>query len=149
MIVEWKAGFCCDVESIDEQHKALVGLIATLHRAMVEGRVKAEMAEIIENLIFYARYHFAWEEQWFDQHGFKGLAAHSAEHERLTREVLLLQSRLQEGKLVAGMPVMRLLQDWLVSHIEQRDKADVASALHSAQQTETDPQHQTFEQVAD
>ncbi len=149
MILEWKAGFCCGVESIDEQHKALVGLIATLHRAMVEGRAEAEMAEIIENLVFYTRYHFAWEEQWLDQHGFRGLAAHSADHERLTRECLLLQSRLREGKLVAGMPVMRLLQDWLVSHIERRDKAAVASVFPSAQQTETDPRPQAFEHVAD
>lgn len=149
MIVEWKPGFCCGVESIDEQHKSLVGLIATLNAAMAEGRTNAEVAEIIENLVFYTRYHFAWEEQWLDQHGFKGLAAHSADHERLTREVLLLQSRLQEGKLVAGMPLMRLLQDWLLNHIDQRDRAAVASVLQNAQQTEPIAQPQAFEQVAD
>ncbi|MGD0578512.1 MAG: bacteriohemerythrin [Bryobacteraceae bacterium] len=149
MIVEWKPSFCCGVESIDEQHKALVGLIATLQRAMAEARVKEEVGEIVENLVFYTRYHFAWEEQWLDQHGFKGLAAHMAEHERLTHEVLQLQGRLQEGKLIAGMPLMRLLQDWLLSHIDQRDKTAVASVLREQKAAELQSSPRALEKVAD
>lgn len=149
MIVEWKPSFCCGVESIDEQHQALVGLIATLQRAMAEARVKEEVGEIVENLVFYTRYHFAWEEQWLDQHGFKGLAAHMAEHERLTHEVLQLQSRLQEGKLIAGMPLMRLLQDWLLSHIDQRDKSAVASVLRDQKAAEPQPYPRALENIAD
>src|SRR5208337_3454308 len=109
MMVEWKSSFCCGVESIDEQHKALVGLIVKLQQAMAEGRARQEVEEVVEHLVFYTRYHFAWEEQWFDQHGFKGLAAHMAEHERVTNEVSQLQARLQEDKLVGAMPLMRLL----------------------------------------
>src|SRR5271157_1841395 len=129
MIAKWKSSYCCGVESIDEQHKALVELIFKLQRAMAEGRARQEADETIESLVFYVRYHFAWEEQWYDQQGFKGLAAHSAEHELLTRDILQLQTRLQEGKLVAAIPLMRLLQEWLLTHIEESDKSAVASVL--------------------
>ena len=149
MIAEWKPSYSCGVESLDEQHTALVGLNATLQQAMADARVKEEVAEMIENLLFYTRYHFAWEEQWLDQHGFKGLAAHMAEHERLTHEVLQLQARLREGKVISGMPLMRLLQEWLVSHIDQRDKAAVASAL-GAQHLAAYPAYpRALENVAD
>src|ERR1035438_1936619 len=146
MIVEWKPSFCCGVESIDEQHKALVALIVNLQRAMAEGRARQEVDQTIENLVFYLRYHFAWEEQWYDQHGFKGLAAHTAEHELLTRDVIQLQIRLQEGKLVAAMPLMRLLQDWLLTHIEQSDKSAVASALRGQNADAPDQCSRAFEQ---
>jgi hemerythrin-like metal-binding protein len=149
MIVEWKPNLCCGVDSIDEQHKALLGLIATLHEAMAEGRAKAEVAEIVENLLFYTRYHFAWEEQWLDQHRFKGLAAHSADHERLTREVLALQNRLQGGKRVAAMPLMRLFQDWMLSHIDQRDKAAVAAVFENPLQSDLAAPPRAFQHVAD
>jgi len=96
-----------------------------------EGRARQEVDETIENLVFYVRYHFAWEEQWYDQHGFKGLAAHTAEHELLTRDVIQLQTRLQEGKLVAAVPLMRLLQGWLLTHIDGSDKAAVAAVLRA------------------
>ena len=148
MIVEWKPSFCCGVESIDEQHKALVALIVNLQRAMAEGRARQEVDQTIENLVFYVRYHFAWEEQWYDQHGFKGLAAHTAEHELLTRDVIQLQIRLQEGKLVAAMPLMRLLQDWLLTHIEQSDKSAVASALRGQNADAPDQCSRAFEQCS-
>jgi hemerythrin-like metal-binding protein len=148
MIVEWKPSFCCGVESIDEQHKALVALIVNLQRAMAEGRARQEVDQTIENLVFYLRYHFAWEEQWYDQHGFKGLAAHTAEHELLTRDVIQLQIRLQEGKLVAAMPLMRLLQDWLLTHIEQSDKSAVASALRGQNADAPDQCSRAFEQCS-
>jgi len=149
MIAEWKPSYSCGVESIDEQHKALVELITTLQRAMAEARVKEEVSEIIENLVFYTRYHFAWEEQWLDQHGFKGLAVHMAEHERLSREVLQLQARLREGKVIAGMPLVRMLQEWLVTHFDQRDKAAVASVLGAPHAAALPSYRRALENVAD
>jgi hemerythrin-like metal-binding protein len=149
MIVEWKPSFCCGVESIDEQHKALVALIVNLQRAMAEGRARQEVDETIENLVFYVRYHFAWEEQWYDQHGFKGLAAHTAEHELLTRDVIQLQTRLQEGKLVAAVPLMRLLQGWLLTHIDGSDKAAVAAVLRAQDAAAPNQRQRAFENVAD
>jgi len=149
MIVEWKSSYCCGVETIDEQHKAWVGLTARLQRAMVEGRAREEVDEAIENLVFYVRYHFAWEEQWYDQHGLKGLAAHAAEHELLTRDTLQLQTRLQEGKLIAAMPLMRLLQGWVLTHIDQSDKAAVASVLGSQNAAQSGHGSRAFENVAD
>ena len=106
------------------------------------------MDEVIENLIFYTRYHFAWEEQWYDQHGFKGLTEHTAEHERLTREALHLQSRLQQGKLIAGMPLLRLLQEWLLTHINESDKSAVASALRGQSAAQPDRCSRAFEQCS-
>ena len=149
MIVEWKPSFSCGVDSIDEQHKAWVGLIVNLQRAMAEGRAREEVDETIENLVFYVRYHFAWEEQWYDQHGFKGLAAHAAEHELLTRDTLQLQTRLQEGKLIAAMPLLRLLQGWLLTHIDQSDKSAVAAALREQNTAQPGQCSRAFENVAD
>jgi hemerythrin-like metal-binding protein len=148
MIVEWKPIYCCGVESIDEQHKALVGLIVKLQRAMAEGRARQEVQEVVENLVFYTRYHFAWEEQWFDQHEFIGLSAHMAQHERLTDEVLQLQNRMQQGKLIAGMPLLRLLQEWLLTHIEQSDKSAVASVLGDQNAAQPGQCSRAFEQCS-
>jgi hemerythrin len=149
MIVEWKSSYCCGVESIDEQHKALVGLMVKLQRAMVQGRARQEVDETIESLVFYVRYHFAWEEQWFDQHGLKDLAAHAAEHELLTRDVLQLQTRLQEGKLIAALPLMRQLQEWLLTHIEESDKSAVASVLGGHNAVQSGQRSRAFENGAD
>jgi len=45
-----------------------------------------------------------------------------AQHERLTDEVLQLQNRMQQGKLMQDA-LLRLLQEWLLTHIEQSDKS--------------------------
>jgi hemerythrin len=71
-----------------------------------------------------------------------------AEHERLTDEVLQLQNRMQQGKLIAGMPLLRLLQEWLLTHIEQSDKSAVASALRGQNADAPDQCSRAFEQCS-
>jgi hemerythrin-like metal-binding protein len=121
-VIAWSEDFSVGIPSIDDQHKVLVSLIARLQQAMAEGRVREELAGLIEKLVTYTQHHFAWEEQLLEAHAFEELSPHRDEHARLTAQVLEFQEKVASGRLALGTPVYQFLTHWLADHIVGTDK---------------------------
>jgi hemerythrin len=122
MVVTWSAAYETHIDSIDRQHQVLVGLISRLQSAMRDGTTRKELPYLLDELVGYTRYHFAWEEQLMDEHGCPGLEQHRAEHAALTEQVLEFQRKFQANKLTVGAPVMAFLRHWLTDHILETDQ---------------------------
>ena len=57
------------------------------------------------------------------QHSFPAFAAHKAEHDALTAQVIDVQKKYNSGATAAlSMEVMNFLKNWLVKHIMGTDK---------------------------
>lgn len=121
-MMEWSAAFSTNVKQFDEQHKKLVGMVNQLHDAMKIGKSGEVLGPILNSLISYTASHFADEERLMKQHGYPDFAAHKAEHDKLTKQVLDLQKQYQTNSTALSMPVMAFLKDWLVNHIQGNDK---------------------------
>jgi hemerythrin len=120
-IFPWREAYSVHIPQIDGQHQQLVVLINELHAAMLQGTGNNALGHILDELVRYAQSHFAFEEALLQERGYSALAAHRAEHQRLTQQVLDLQARFRSGKVVMSVPVMQFLKEWLASHILTRD----------------------------
>jgi hemerythrin len=118
----WNENYSVGIPEMDEQHKKLIGMINQLHDAMKEGRVKAELGKIIEEMVEYTKYHFTAEEKLMAEYKYPGLAAQKADHTAFILKVQDFITDLNSGKLAMGIDVLSFLKDWLTNHIMITDK---------------------------
>lgn len=123
MLISWKEEFSVKIASIDEQHQKLLGLINSLHQAMMARKGKDVLGAVLDNLIAYTQEHFAYEEQLFNQHEYPSRLSHVREHKELVKKVADFRADFEAGKLTVTMEVMQFLKDWLERHIQGTDKA--------------------------
>jgi hemerythrin-like metal-binding protein len=128
---QWDERLSVGHRGIDNDHQRLVQLIDQLHEAMSQGRGKAGLTKTLDELIAYTRDHFAREEAEMKRIGYAATDAHRAEHAKLVREVLALQSQLKEGGSVSALKVSGFLKNWLVNHIQTADK-EFGAALNQS-----------------
>ena len=116
-----------DVKMLDNDHKRLAILINDMHDGLMAGRDSKELELIFDELIAYARVHFAHEERILAEAGYSGAAAHKQEHGHKIEQVLILQARFRSAKESAAyLEVLDQLKEWLFSHMEHSDKEFVA-----------------------
>jgi hemerythrin len=107
---------------MDDQHGILMDTINDLHLASVHGAGRETVSVMLNQLIGFARMHFASEEQLMEQYGFPGLEQHRAEHRRLLAQLLESAHRVQHGQLVAVRPLLEFLRDWFMEHMGAFDR---------------------------
>jgi hemerythrin len=120
--IEWNNSFSVGVSEIDLQHQKLVGIINDLHDAMLQGKGKAVLEEIIRGLVDYAGAHFLTEETYFDQFRYPDAGSHKEEHSAFTQKVAEFKDGFDAGKLALSITVMDFLSSWLRNHIMVADK---------------------------
>jgi hemerythrin len=119
---EWNNSYSVGIGSIDAQHQTLFRIAAELYSAMSAGQGKAACAKIVDRLVQYTATHFAHEERLMRLHDYEGLAAHKAEHDALTKQVLQFQAEYQAGRTALTIQLLQFLKDWLANHIQGSDQ---------------------------
>ncbi len=121
-LMEWSKDYSVNITEFDGQHKKIVGFINELHLAMREAKGKEVMGKILDELADYTVFHFSAEERLMHQYSYPGYIKHKAEHDNLTKQVLVLVNDYKAGKSLISQEVMQFLKDWLVNHIIGSDK---------------------------
>ena len=119
---EWKDDYSVNVLSVDAQHQNLFRMAGELHAAMAAGQGKSVLAKTLDRLVQYTAMHFAHEERLMRTHKYPDLAAHQAEHEALTSQVLKFQTDFQNGRATMTIQLLQFLKNWLEKHIVGSDK---------------------------
>jgi hemerythrin len=121
--LEWNENLNVGVDSINDQHKKLVGMVNDLHDAIQSGQAADALGKTLDGLIDYTKTHFAYEEKLFADTSYADSAAHKAEHDKLTATVISVQEKYKggAGDSLSG-EVMDFLKSWLVNHIQGTDK---------------------------
>jgi hemerythrin-like metal-binding protein len=97
-----------------------VKLINQLHNAMLAGKGRGEVNEVLTRLIAYTKSHFAAEENAMRKTSYPDLLQHTAEHQRLCATVDGFAQQVASGGTVT-VELMNFLRDWLVNHIVKTD----------------------------
>lgn len=118
--MEWTDGISVNDE-IDEQHRMLFAIVNELHAAVTAGAERSVLARVFGELIDYTIIHFRTEERYFAELAYPDAAAHKAEHDDLTMQVLRLHSRFENGDLVISFELLDFLYDWLMRHTGETD----------------------------
>jgi len=120
--LKWSEAFSVNVTEIDEQHKHLVGMINTLHEALVSGRGQDAQGKIVADMVDYAAVHFGTEEKYMRLYQFPGQGSHKAEHDSFSEKAADLKARVDGKGFVLTLGVLNFLRDWLQNHILVTDK---------------------------
>lgn len=146
-LITWSEKMSLGVVVIDNEHKKLVRLVNELYDAIQAGRANDVLERVLDELVAYTKSHFRHEEELFSRAGFPDSAEHKREHDELTRRVLEIQAKVRAGVHgTLSLEVMNFLKDWLIDHIQDRDRKYVAY-LPAARETEITEQNQDLSVV--
>ncbi len=118
--IAWRPYYSVGDDSLDAQHKVIIGLINELYTAVLAKSPDVDLKGIMDRMIRYTLTHFQHEEQLMLECGFPGLQAHKFLHEQLRQRTVDLRDNLN---LVTARDLLRFLKDWWCEHIQEKDKA--------------------------
>jgi hemerythrin-like metal-binding protein len=120
-IMQWNDKLEVGVESMNDEHRALLDWMNRLHDREAAGASKAEIVMLARQLQTSAVKHFRSEEAYMASIGFAGLRNHRQIHdsllETLTRHVTAIAEG--DGKVPRGF--FTFLKVWLTAHIQGVD----------------------------
>jgi hemerythrin-like metal-binding protein len=119
----WTTDLSVGVETLDDDHKRLIGIINQLHFGIMAGHDKRVLEAVLGELIDYTRFHFTREEEMLLEAGYVATPEHMTEHDQFIRRISRVQARLKsESVAMLDLELMDFLRDWLFSHILVSDK---------------------------
>lgn len=138
-MIIWSEAMSVGVPRLDSDHRVLIGLINHLERAIAQRfETRLVIAEVLDALIAYTRFHFDREERVMAACGYPELDTHRQEHAELTAEVIALLDRFEsDPTAISHREMLGFLTDWLNHHILLQDKAYRAFVEGRAEATET------------
>jgi hemerythrin-like metal-binding protein len=124
---------------IDNDHRHLISLLNDLHAAIGEDSAHDVHGTVLSDLIEYTQEPFKREESVMQAMHYAEFFEHKQEHEKLTREVLDLQSKFISGEKRISVSLLQLLIDWLFQHLVTVDNK-LAQAIRN---TKPEAKYQT------
>lgn len=122
-LFEWSDKHSVGVTTMDRHHQKLFELLNKLHDAMSQGQAMSLVADIIQELLDYTKYHFGEEERLMEQVGYSGLPEQKNAHKKFIASIEDYKKQADEG-LAAFLSsgISSMLTDWLKTHIGVMDK---------------------------
>lgn len=129
---EWNPRFSVNNPEMDEQHKAIFGLVNILHEGIATRKTIDRLGGTIQELIDYTERHFAEEEHLMRQYHYPDYERHKLAHEQLLGQVLEFERKFHAGDNTFSAEMFQfLVSDWLVKHILGTDKTYAPFLKHS------------------
>lgn len=125
ILVGWDDKFRIGINSIDEQHKVLFGLINKLYQTYGKSKSRAALKTVLNELLDYTIYHFGNEEKIFQKINYEGTEKHLVQHTKFINKINDFREEFNNGDTSVALDVVHFLQDWLVTHIHKTDRAYV------------------------
>lgn len=133
-IIQWSNDFALGIGEIDEQHKALVGMINALDASTHEEYSPETMRRMLDELNAYVKDHFGFEERLMAGGGCSPelVTRHCGEHAYFRSVLRDLTADFDSGRTSITVPLIEYLVHWLLHHIVVVDRA-MAHQLNAAE----------------
>jgi hemerythrin-like metal-binding protein len=99
-----------------------VDCASRLHAAISEGQAQEQIRPMLSALIELTEMHFTSEEAMMLAHGFDGHAAHRSEHQRLLKQIYLVDKDISSGRIHLCQTLELFVQVWIEQHILSSDR---------------------------
>lgn len=122
-LVSWSVGLSVGVESIDDQHKALVEMINLVHSALHAEITDDELIATFRRMAEFTAFHFRHEEELMRRTQYPYADTHAGCHADLLNSFDGYQKDLsRECSSNAMRAHLQMLRDWLLRHIRVQDR---------------------------
>ncbi len=126
-LITWSDRYNLGIAKIDSQHQKMIGIINTLYRAMGASIEKEEMSAILQELIDYANYHFATEEEHFKEFNYEDTVEHIKAHDMYRERISKFTEEYFNNAIPLPFEMMDFLSEWWTGHIQGTDRKYVPS----------------------
>ena len=120
--LEWKESYSVGVQSLNEQHKVLVGHLNTIYELFDSPDKREQVGALLSELEQYAQVHFKSEEDLFSKYKYHALATHALEHRFYEHKVSEFKARFGLSDEKVPLDMLEFLADWLTGHILGSDQ---------------------------
>jgi len=121
-LIKWSDELSVNVKEIDGQHQFFIGLMDRLYAEISSGKEVEKLDEITDELLRYAKLHFATEEKYFDLFNYENTKEHKEAHAGLLRQIDVFRENKKEDKTELSWKLLDFMENWLVLHLEEQDK---------------------------
>lgn len=120
--VEWKDDLSVGIESIDDDHKRLLGLINNLQTAVYYPTGEAFERQALKDLVDYTKYHFEREERLMQENDYPDYEPHKRQHEAMIAKVGGFLAAYEKDRESTIEEMTGFLKTWLLDHIAGTDR---------------------------
>jgi len=120
--ISWSDSYKIGNAEIDRQHQNFFSLIAKFHTCALNP--KCDAAPVLNEILEYAVFHFAYEESEMQRVSYKDFNGHASQHNSILAE---LKKLVKSPNLKSDMFEVLIIQ-WLMKHMMTEDKK-LAAAL--------------------
>jgi len=120
--VKWQDSYSVGIDSIDLDHKKLLGLINQLQAAAHYKTDEVLIEDVLNQLVDYTKYHFTREEEMMKECEYPDFEEHKEQHESMINQVSKYIDEYRVDKTRTIEEVAVYLKTWLVNHINGTDQ---------------------------
>jgi len=128
----WDKGMSVGIDSLDNDHKQLIAILAQLMSAKNNRLEQDSIYEVFEQLECYCQLHFTKEEAFLAKINYQQLASHKLSHQAFIKKIPQLKQQwfaeVADQEAVKDKIIL-FLQQWLIKHILEED-LDYVPAIH-------------------
>jgi hemerythrin len=116
-LMTWTNKYSVGVQTLDDQHKALLRVLNELHAASMKGKAREVAGPLICQIVSLANEHFSTEEGLMESTKFAGLPEHRAKHQELKEKIAEFVARHEKGDTTMYTQLLYFMRDWLTNHM--------------------------------
>ncbi len=120
--LNWDDSLSVKIDSIDEEHKKLIGLINDFYQDIYTKSPREKIRETVKGLKDYTALHFSTEEKYMQKFDYPEYENHKQEHDHFVQRVLDYEERLNDGKFIVSIEITNFIKDWIQNHIKGTDQ---------------------------
>jgi hemerythrin len=122
-MIKWEDTMTTGVDTVDAQHKQLIAWLNDLLAAMSEGKGRAEIERVLNDLASYAGTHFAHEEGCMAKYQCPVAAQNIAAHKQFVQTFGAFKAEFDQSGPPPTLVVRTKseLMSWLTNHIKGTD----------------------------
>ncbi len=121
-LIKWDDKFVMGLKEVDDQHEHLINIVNKLYDAMLLGKGKSILKDILKELVDYANYHFETEEKIFKKYNYPKSAEHTQIHSEFKKQVYEIKENFDQSNFANSTKVFNFVKVWVSDHILQSDK---------------------------
>lgn len=121
-LCNWNDSYSVKIDSIDEQHKVLLGMINEFNEKIKDDSGNKPIIDLVKKMKEYTIQHFTYEEKLFKQHAYPGSNLHEVKHKKFIDKVADLEKKIDSGELLISSEITNFLKEWLRNHIMGDDQ---------------------------